>query len=182
MQRGKWLALAAVLAAVLAIGGMAIAESDDYIRGFGWGRGPGMMGGGYGPGMMGGGYGPGMMGFGGPAFWNLPADKQDQLRKLHVSAGQAMVALMADMEAKGAALREAVSKFPIDEAAAKKAHDAMGKLRDQMFELRLKTLAQAQQIVGKEAWEEWHSAGWGPGYGQGRGPGMMGPGPRGPNR
>jgi Spy/CpxP family protein refolding chaperone len=175
---------------------LVFADDDGY--GPGWGRrGPGMMwGGGYGPGMMGrgwgeGGYGPGMMGggmmgLGGAGFSQLPADKQEQLRKLYVTEGQSMVVLMADMQAKASALQEAMNKFPVDESAAKKAHEVTDKVRDQMFALHLSTLAQAQKVIGKEAWEKLQAEGYGPGYGpdyrRGRGPGMMGPGGRGPNQ
>jgi Spy/CpxP family protein refolding chaperone len=184
MKRGMWFALLAVLAAVLVVGGMAMAESD-YSYGPGWRHGPGMMwgGGGYGPGMMwgGGGYGPGMMGGDmGRAFPNLPAEKQEQLRKVQVATGQAMVALMAEMQTKRDALEAATAKFPVDQAAAKKANEAVIKVRDQMFAQQLSTLAQVQQIVGKEAWEAAQSSGYGPGAG--RGPGRMGPGGRGWNR
>jgi Spy/CpxP family protein refolding chaperone len=192
MKKVTWMLLA-LGTGVLLLGGLVFAEDDNY--GPGWGRrgpgmmwggdaGPGMMGrgwggGGYGPGMMGGG---GMMGMGGPGFSQLPADKQEQLRKLYVSEGQSMVALMADMYAKGQALHDAMEKFPLDESAARKAHEAMDKLRGQMFSQQLSTLAQAQRIVGKEVWEKLQSDGYGPGYGRGRGPGMMGPGGRGPNQ
>jgi len=184
MKRGMWFASLSLAAAVLMVGGMAMAE-DFSGYGPGWrhggGYGGGMMGsGGYGGMMGGGGYG-GMMGFGmGPGFSNLPAEKQDQLRKLQVSTGQAMVAMMADMQAKGETLREVMSKFPVDQAAAKKAHEAVSGVREQMFAQHLSALAQAQKIVGKEAWEQMQSEGYGPGAG--RGPGMMGPGGRGPNR
>ncbi len=180
MKRPIWIALAALAAAVLVTGGLALAQ--DY------GYGPGMMGGGgYGPGMMGGGggwgrggFGSGMMGFGtGPALAQLPAEKQEQLRKLQVTTMQSMVALMSDMQVKGQALHEALGKFPIDQTGAKKAHDAMDQTRTQMFALHLTTLAQAQQIMGKETWESLQSSGYGPGHGPGPG-GMMGPGPRGP--
>jgi hypothetical protein len=121
-----------------------------------------------------------MMGWG-PVWSQLPAEKQELLRKVQVSTMQAMVALMSDMQAKSAALGETMGKFPLDQAAAKKQHDAVKQVQDQMFGLHLSSLAQAQQIIGKETWEQLHSDGFGPGHGPG-GPGMMGPGGRGPAR
>lgn len=194
-MKRKWTyALLALFALTVVAGTWALADDDGYYRGrgpgmmWGGGYGPGMMGNGYGPGMMGGygpgmmgnGFGPGMMGFGmGPAMSQLPAEKQEQLRKLHIGAAQAMVPMMADMQAKMDALRDAMRAYPVDQAAAKKAFEAMGKARDQMFALHLATLAQAQQIVGKDAWDDMQDYG---GWGRGHGPGMMGPDGRGPKR
>jgi hypothetical protein len=184
MKRVFWIALTMLTAGALVAGGLALAQGN-------YPYGPGMMGGGggYGPGMMGGhgawGHGGGMMGGGmmgwGPNWSQLPAEKQEQLRKVQVSTMQAMVALMSDRQAKSAALGDTMSKFPLDQAAAKKQQDAVKQVQDQMFALHLNALTQAQQIIGKETWEKLHSDEFGPGYGPGRGgPGMMGPGGRGP--
>jgi hypothetical protein len=185
MKRSWWIALAVAGVALVVAGGLALAENDDqwFHRGYG----PGMMWeGGMGPGMMGGGYGPGTMGGGtmgmGPAFRQLPAEKQEQLRKVQVSTLQAMVALMTDMQAKAETLQEAMGKFPIDQPAAKKAHDAVKLVQDQMFALRLSQLAQVQQIVGKDTWDTLQNQSWGWGPGRGGPGGMMGPGGRGPAR
>lgn len=173
MKRGTRWAIGLLAAGTLLVGGLSFGE--DSQRGPGWRRGPGMMWGadgyGYGPGMMNGrgGYGPGMMGGGmmglgwGGAFSQLPAEKREQLRKLQVSTSQAMVALMVDMHVQQGALGEAMSKYPVDTAGAKKAQEALNKLRDQMFTARQSAVVQAQQIVGKEAWENAQSGSWGPG-------------------
>jgi hypothetical protein len=68
------------------------------------------------------------------------------------------------------AMAKAMSAFPIDEKAATEQWKAMNAVREDMFKLHLSTLAQAQQIIGKEKWEEMRDSwgGWGPG-----GRGMM---------
>jgi hypothetical protein len=69
-------------------------------------------------------------------------------------------------------MHDTMRKFPLDEQAATKEFQAMNAVRESMFKLHMSALAKAQQIVGKEKWEEmterWND--WG---GRGHGPGMM---------
>lgn len=160
----------------------------------GHGMGPGMMGGGYGmgPGMMGGGYGMGMMGMNPlsmhPQLAQLPAEKQEQLQQLHVGMMKAMIQKRADLQVKALDLMQTMRAFPLDQKAARKQWAALDQARKEMFELRVSMMAQVQQIVGKELWQQMHSGapyGMGPyGGGHGHGPGMMGgamgPGTTGP--
>jgi hypothetical protein len=179
----------------------SFADGDD--RG-GYSMGPGMMGqgGGYGmgPGMMGqgGGYGmgPGMMGHGGgfgmgpfqmhPELAQLPPEKQEQLRKLHLGMMQAMIPKRADLQVKSLLLAETMHTFPLDQKTARDQRAAIDQARKEMFELRLSMMAQVQQIVGQELWERMHSgapygmgsSGGGPGAVPAPGrmsPGMMAP-------
>jgi Spy/CpxP family protein refolding chaperone len=134
-----------------------------------------MMGGG--PEMMGG--GPGMMGGGHMAVLaELPAEKREQVRKLHVATMQEMIAKRSFLPELELQLRNAMHAFPIDQAAAKKARADIARIREETFQLRLATMAQMQQIVGKETWEKMHRAGEpGAGHGPAMGPGAgMGPG------
>ena len=160
--------------------------------GMGYGMGPGM-GPGYGMGYgMGGGRGMdpddmpmggwgGGWGAGRGHMWGvlsqLPADKREQLRAFHFSMRRQMIAKRAEMQQARLDLAQALEKFPLDRQAAQQAFQKLGKVRGEIFELRLTAMQQMQQIVGKELWEQMHSgAGFGPGgpgMGPGRGPGMM---------
>lgn len=147
--------------------------------GYGPGHGPGMMWGGGpgGPGWGGGqggwGGGPGMM-WGGSGPWGdgddfgtysqVPQDKRAQLRDVAVDTQRKMVSQQAAMQELMLTYFQAVNKFPVDRDAATKAWQGMDSIRKQMFELRLDSMAKAQQILGKELWEKGQE-GWGPGRG-----------------
>ncbi len=145
--------------------------------GYGPGGGPGMMWGG-GPGGPGGGWGggPGMMWGGGPwgdgsdfgAYSQVPQEKRAQLRDLAVDTQRKMVSQEAAMEELMLTYFQAVKKFPVDRDAATKAWQGMESIRKQMFELRLESMAKAQQILGKELWDKVQD-GWGPVRGGPRG-------------
>jgi len=156
-------------------------------------------GGGYGmgPGMMGGGMGPGMMGLGPlgmhPELTQLPPEKQEQLRKLHLSLMEAMIPKRAELQVKRLALADTMRTFPLDQQAARAQRAAVEKARQELFDLRLNAMTQVQQIVGRELWDRMHTGapcgmggfrggpgarpGMGPGTAPGGmgGPGMMGP-------
>ena len=87
-----------------------------------------------------------------PVIEALPQEKRDKLHTLQTGARDKMVSLNSQMEEKAKTLAQAMRAYPIDAAAAKKAEAAIVQLHSQMFETRLKTLTQAQQIIGKDAW------------------------------
>jgi Spy/CpxP family protein refolding chaperone len=151
----------------------AFGDDDDY-RGPGNGPGWGMMGG-WGGGMMGG-WGGGMMGPGIMGGWGwdegLTKEQSDKLNQLQFSTMTIMRNQMWANRERMQAMQKAFSAFPIDEKAATEQWRAMNSVREEMFKLNLSTMAQAQQIVGKEKWEELQNRWGGPGRG-GRGPGMM---------
>ena len=126
----------------------------------GWGGSPGMMGGGPGE------WGPGVD-FG--AYSQLPAEKRAQLRDVAVDTQRKMVSQQAAMQELTLTYYQAVNKFPVDRDAATKAWQGMDSIRKQMFELRLDSMAKAQQILGKELWDKVQDGGWGPGRGGPRG-------------
>jgi len=180
--------------AMLLLGALLL-SAPAFAHGGGYGMNPGMMGssggGGMGPGMMGfDGMGMGMMGGGmgmgplsmHPELAQLPAEKQEQLRKLHLSMVQAMIPKRAELQVKSIVLAETMRSYPLDQKAAREQSAAVDKARKEMFELRLSMMTQVQQIVGKALWEQMHSGtptGMGPyggSPGAGVAPGMPGPG------
>ena len=167
-MRRIWIAgLALLLVAGLAA--FALGEEEEYNRG------PGMMGGGMmGPGMMGGGMmGPGMMG-GGMMGWTLGDDltkeQVDKLEEIHFNTMRSMRAMMYEKRDGMMAMQKAMTAFPVDEKTALAQWQAMNQTRQNMFALHLGALNQAQQVIGKEKWEEAMSRLGGPGSGRG---GMM---------
>lgn len=181
-------------ALLLAIGltSLAYADRDDerdaqpYGPRYGMGLGPGGMGYGMGPGQ--GGDEDGEAGYGAMGWRmrglmaQLPAEKREQLRAMHFAMQRQMIAKRAEMAQARLALAEALDAFPLDQKAAQAAFGKLNQFRKEAFELRLAMMAQTQQIVGKELWEQMHS-GFGPGmapgggYGAGMAPGRMGPPP-----
>jgi Spy/CpxP family protein refolding chaperone len=153
--------------------------------------GRGMMGGGMmgmmGGGMMGGGgmgwdmMGGGMMGGGmmgaSPGELALdpqiPPEKRDQIRELHLSMMVGTTTKMAEMLNQRTAMMRAMHAFPIDTAAVKAAREGMQRAMNDMMNLRVETMAKVQQILGKELWEQVHPEWFGPRNGMGQGGGMM---------
>lgn len=149
----------ATAAASLLVAGVVVAQPFGMGPGYGggYGMGPAMMGGGYGPGpgMMGGygpgGYGPGGYGMGpgarggyGGAFagLNLSAEQRKQIADIQESTSKAMWQLMGTMHEQGYAMNGAA-----DDAAARKAYDAMSETRKAMFELRLQARKQIDAVL-----------------------------------
>ena len=180
MKRISALALALALVAGLAILAMGD-EKEDY-RGpaWGWGMmGSGMMGWGGGPGKMGGGMmgggmmGPGMMGWSWSSEADLSKEQADKLAEIQLSTMRAIHGIMYGNRDRMIAMGNAMRAYPVDEKAATDQWKAMDQIHETMFKLQLSAVTQAQQVLGKEKWEEIvensDRAGWGPG----RGPGMM---------
>ena len=123
--------------------------------------GPGMMGQGgmadmMAPGMMG--ASPGMLALDA----RVPPEKRDQIRELHLSLMQSMTTKMAELQNQRLAMTKAVHAFPMDQAAAKNAREAMQRIMSDMMSARLDTIAKVQQILGKELWEQVHPEWFGP--------------------
>ena len=93
-------------------------------------------------------------GYGFGFYGQIPQDKQARLRELGVETQRKVIGLQADYEGQVAAYLRAVDTYPLDAAAATKAWDAMQGLSRQMFQLRLEAMAKAQQIMGKELWDQ----------------------------
>ncbi|HEX9844111.1 MAG TPA: hypothetical protein VGC20_15235 [bacterium] len=87
-------------------------------------------------------------------YGQIPRDKQARLRELGVETQRKVIGLQADYEEQVAAYLHAVDTYPLDAAAATKAWDAMQGLSRQMFQLRLEAMTKAQQIMGKELWDQ----------------------------
>ena len=153
----------ATAAASLLVAGVVVAQPFG-MGGYGYGMGPSMMGGGYGPGpgMTGGGYGPGpgmmggggygpgagmMGGRGGDAYagLNLSAEQRKQIADIQETTSKAMWQLMGTMHEQGFAMNGAA-----DDAAARKAYDAMAGTRQAMFELRLEARKKIDAVLTAE--------------------------------
>lgn len=152
--------------------------------GWGYGMGPGMMGGygggyGMGPGMMGGygggwGMGPGMMGgcgmhgMMGP-FWgsglNLTDAQQAKVNKIMDSTRKQHWALMGSIMDQQARLRDLYSAVKPDETAIGAAYAEIGKLHGQMYDTMVDAQKQMYAVLTKEQREQlrkdWRH-GWGP--------------------
>jgi Spy/CpxP family protein refolding chaperone len=126
--------------------------------------GPGMMGPGMmGPGMMGPGMmGPGMMGghgmmmgpYGALARLDLTAEQRAKIgeirRELRGKQREAMLAMHAQHDA----MQEAFEAPAIDDAAARKAHQAMAEAHGQMFEVMLETRKRIDAVLTPEQREQ----------------------------
>jgi Spy/CpxP family protein refolding chaperone len=177
MKRMATVGLALTFVAITALWALG---GDDDRRGPGAGPGGGMMGGwaggmmgGWGGGMMGG-WGGGMMGPGMMGGWGwddgLTKEQSDKVNQIQFSTMTIMHNNMWQNRERMQAMQKALSAYPIDEKAAMEQWRAMNSMREEMFKLHLSTMAQAQQILGKEKWEELNEGSGGSGR---RGPGMM---------
>ncbi len=115
----------------------------------GYGMGPGMMGGGgYGPGQ---GMGPGMMGGGGygPGFaaLNLTDDQRKRIDAIQEEVWRKQGELMGAMHAQSLRMYDFGKA---DDAAARKAFDAMAAAHKQMFETRLDARKRIDAVLTPE--------------------------------
>ncbi len=183
-----------ILVAAALLGGLVMTASV-FAHGGSGGMGRGMTGGGgvgMGHGLMGGGgmgMGHGLMGGGGmgplamhPELAQLPPEKQEQLRKLHLSMTQAMITKRAEIQVQKLALAETMRSFPLNQKSASEQWATVAKARKDIFDLRLGMMSQMQQAVGKELWEQIHSGLPRHGPGTTPGSGNMRPGMRGPRQ
>ena len=139
----------------------------------GQGYGPGMMGQGYGPGMMGQGMGPGMMGYGmmgqgmGPGMMggmmyganpyvslDLSAEQRAKISAIQEELWRKRWNLMGKMHEERYHMYQLMSGVVTDEAAARKAYQAMADAHKQMFEAMLAAHKQIDAVLTKEQREK----------------------------
>jgi len=135
----------------------------------GQGYGPGMMGQGYGPGMMGQGIGPGMMGYGmmgqgmGPGMMggmmyganpyasvDLSADQRARISAIQEGLWRKQWDLMGRMHEERYHMQQLMSGAVADDAAARKAYQAMADAHKQMFDAMLAARKQIDAVLTQE--------------------------------
>ena len=140
------------MAAGLLLAGSALAQPYGpgpgmMGRGGPWGAGPGMMGGfgggyGMGPGMMWGGYeGDALAGL------NLDVDQRQQIVKIQDDLTKAHWQLMNSMHEQGLHMYGGFGPGVFDEAAARKAFDAMQASQKTMFELSVSARQRVDAVL-----------------------------------
>ena len=144
----------------------------------GQGMGPGMMGQGYGPGMMGQGMGPGMMGYGmmgqgmgpgmmsgmmGPgmmygadryASLDLSAEQRSKISAIQEQLWRKRWDLMGKMHEERYHMHRLMSGAVTDDAAARKAYQAMADAHKQMFDAMLDARKHIDALLTKEQREQ----------------------------
>ena len=167
----KHISLRSTLSAAILVGGAVIGASalaDPEQGGYGYGMGPGMMGGGYGagygmgPGMMGGGYGagygmgPGMMGggYGSRADLNLTAEQRGKIAKIENDVRRKHWELMGKIQDEQSQMSERDLSDPSSDAALSKGYRNISELRHQMFDLSLSARRQIESVLTKEQREK----------------------------
>ena len=183
----KHISLRSTLGAAILVGGAVIGASalaDPEQGGYGYGMGPGMMGGGYGagygmgPGMMGGGYGagygmgPGMTGGGyGPGYGgmgpgmtgggygsradlNLTAEQRGKIAKIENDVRRKHWELMGKIQDEQSQMSERDLSDQSSDAALSKSYRNISELRHQMFDLSLSARRQIDSVLTKEQREK----------------------------
>lgn len=167
----KHISLRSTLGAATLVGGAVIGASalaDPEQGGYGYGMGPGMMGGGYGagygmgPGMMGGGYGagygmgPGMMGggYGSRADLNLTAEQRGKIAKIENDVRRKHWELMGKIQDEQSQMSERDLSDQSSDAALSKSYRNISELRHQMFDLSLGARRQIDSVLTKEQREK----------------------------
>lgn len=172
------LALAAVFAtaSTTALAAPPQSSAPAGRPGWGYGMGPGMMGGygggyGMGPGMMGGynggsGMGPGMMGgYGWEPGLGLSAEQQAKINRIQDETRHAHWTLMGSMMDQRAKLRDLYAAPKRDQSAIDEANKTLGKMQRQMYDSSVAARKRIDAVLTKEQrdklrsyWES--SAGW----------------------
>ena len=177
----KRMNLRSTLGAAILIGGAVIGASalaDPEQGAYGYGMGPGMMGGygagyGMGPGMMGGygagngmgtgmmggygagnGMGAGMMGYGSRADLNLTAEQRGKVAKIENDVRRKHWELMGKIQDEQAQMNERDHSDQSDDAALSKSYRNISELRHQMFDLSLSARRQIDAVLTKEQREK----------------------------
>jgi len=149
----------------------------------GQGMGPGTMGQGYGPGMMGQGMGPGMMGYGmmgqgmgpgmmggmmGPGMMaganpyvalDLSAEQRAKISAIQEGLWRKQWDLMGKMHEERYHMHQLMSGMVTDDAAARKAYQAMADAHKQMFDAMLSAHKQIDAVLTKEQRDKLKSGG-----------------------
>lgn len=147
-------------------------------KNYGGHHGPG---GGMGSG-MGAGAGKHGMGFMPGLMAKLSPDKREQVRQIHTGLQRRMIEKGAAMKILRLDMRELMRAYPLDQSAVMGMMEEIQKLRKAMFSLRIGAMAKAQQVAGKELWQEAHTgmmSGMEHGSGGDHGPGKRWGGGRG---
>ncbi len=172
-------------AALIAVAVPAWADdADDFTGGYGYGMGPGMMGGGYGmmgPGMMGGdGHGyMGMMGAGALGMLDLTDEQRTKIEKIHIEERKQHLAVMGKMLDVQSKMRELYAADEPDPKKVGAVYGELAKLQQQMLETHVQASNQMQALLTKEQREQfkqWHRSGCGQRGSMGDRRGMPGPG------
>ena len=168
----KHISLRSTLGAAILVGGAVVGASalaDPEQGGYGYGMGPGMMGGGYGagygmgPGMMGGGgygagygMGPGMMGggYGSRADLNLTAEQRGKIAKIENDVRRKHWELMGKIQDEQTQMSERDLSDQSSDAALSKSYRNISELRHQMFDLSLSARRQIDSVLTKEQREK----------------------------
>ena len=149
------------LVAGLLLAGVALAQpygmGQGMMGGGGYGPGPGMMGGfggggggyGMGPGMMGGAYGTEAL-----AGLDLSADQRKQIAQIQEETAKARWQLMGTMHEQDYRMYGMMDMGSVDEAAARKAFDAMAATQKAMFELSLGARKRIDAVLTPEQREK----------------------------
>jgi len=117
----------------------------------GQGMGPGMMGQGMGPGMMGGMMGPGMMYGANPyAALDLSAEQRAKISAIQEQLWRKRWDLMGKMHEERYHMHQLMSGAVTDDAAARKAYQAMADAHKQMFDAMLAAHKQIDAVLTKE--------------------------------
>ena len=169
----KHISLRSTLSAAILVGGAVIgasAHADPEQGGYGYGMGPGMMGGGYGagygagygmgPGMMGGGYGAGygmgsgLAGYGSRADLKLTAEQRGKIAKIENDVRRKHWELMGKIQDEQSQMSERDLSDPSSDAALSKGYRNISELRHQMFDLSLSARRQIDSVLTKEQREK----------------------------
>ena len=152
----KHISLRSTLGAAMLVGGAVIGASalaDPEQGGYGYGMGPGMMGGGYGAGY---GMGPGMMGggYGSRADLNLTAEQRGKIAKIENDVRRKHWELMGKIQDEQSQMSERDLSDPSSDAALSKGYRNISELRHQMFDLSLSARRQIDSVLTKEQREK----------------------------
>ena len=152
----KHISLRSTLSAAILVGGAVIGASalaDPEQGGYGYGMGPGMMGGGYGAGY---GMGPGMMGggYGSRADLNLTAEQRGKIAKIENDVRRKHWELMGKIQDEQTQMSERDLSDPSSDAALSKGYRNISELRHQMFDLSLSARRQIDSVLTKEQREK----------------------------
>mgnify|MGYP001567232491 CR=1 FL=1 len=157
----------------MAVPAWADDTNDMMGGGYGYGMGPGMMGGGNGHmGMMGGGYGMGsgmgmmgMMGGGALGMLDLSDEQRTKIEKIHDEERKQHLAIMGKMLDVQSKMRELYAADEPDPKKVGVVYGEMAKLQQQMLETHVQASNQMKALLTKEQREQlkqWHRGGWGP--------------------
>ncbi|MCZ6533034.1 MAG: Spy/CpxP family protein refolding chaperone [SAR324 cluster bacterium] len=122
----------------------------DGMHGGGHGKGHGME-----RGMRGAGHGRGHGKM--PYLAGLSEAQRNQVEQIHLAMRQAMLAKRLERRTANRKLREALGAYPLRREAAEKLFQSLVDIRRGMFQLRLDTMTQMQQVLGEELWGKMHS-------------------------